>query len=96
MSKEMEMPKPIEVTEDGRAILARYQSQRSKHLQVVLCFWNAEFVTWIFNISSGGYGHGHYFTCAIFPYTEEDKKHGYDEAYKKAVDDFCERIKKEL
>ena len=53
---------PIEVTTDARAILARYQVQRkgATHLQVVLCHWGSQYVTWTHNKQTAGYGHGHY------------------------------------
>jgi len=75
---------PIETLDNGRQVLARYQSQRSPHLQVVLCQWEGQFVTWTYNVQSGGFCHGHYFSDV-----------GNPTAFGKALIDFCERCKRE-
>lgn len=36
---------------------------REAHLKIVLAYWvnKEEFVTWLFNVDSGGFAFGHYF-----------------------------------
>lgn len=45
-----------------KIVLARKPVEGCNYLNIVLCKWGNEFVTWMENTELGGYNHGHYYT----------------------------------
>lgn len=65
----------------NRLILKRaeYPHPGDNHLEVVLCFWSGEYVTWVYNAQTNDFAHGHYFDGSV---------EGRDEA----LQDFWNRV----
>jgi hypothetical protein len=62
----------LETLPNGAEVLFRKPYGRhpmDNYLDVVLCWWNGKFVTWMRNLQCGGCDHGHYFDL---PYAPED------------------------
>ena len=58
------------------------------HLRIVLYELRGEFVTWIYNAETKGYGHGHYFTFFV---ASDDQKE-YATKRNEAFADFIGRL----
>jgi hypothetical protein len=83
--------KAIETTHDGRDILAVHQVQQpgKQHLQVVLCWWHGQYVTWINNTSREGFSSGNYFN------PQYEYNGDFEACYRDAVLDFQRRVRRE-